>query len=369
MSPHRAFGGIAGLLGLLSSCTFLTDTSGLAREFSLDGGAPGDGSIDAPPACTDTRADSLNCGRCGHSCFGDQCIDGACQITPLATGQAGAFSVDVDDASVYWSNTGSQSLVKIDKNATNGVPTTLLQKPQERFLPTGVRVDGAYVAVVDQNTGNGTAPVYRVNKTTGGPAGGLGGACAIDGNGGIAIDADYVYFVNGVSGSVYHAAKGSGTCEPIVNGQAGVARVVVDDTSLFITNKNPQAGSSGIMRSSKGGGTPTAIAMSSVSKAFEIVADGTTLFASTPDGRIVRVNKDGSGFAELATGQPGPFGLAVDDSSVYWVDNVSGEVWATDKVAGQPRLIAANQQNVQTVAVDRDRIYWATDTSIMRIAK
>jgi sugar lactone lactonase YvrE len=147
--------------------------------------------------------------------------------------------------------------------------------------------------------------------------------------------------------------------------------VTVDDTSVFFTNPDPRSGGSGIMRAPKAGGTPTAIANGSIPKAAGIAIDGATatLFASTPDGRIVRVNKDGSGYVELATDQPDPRGVAVDESNVYWVDTASGEVWTADKAVGRPRLIAASQRGVTTVVVDRDRIYWATSTSIMRVAK
>lgn len=56
-------------------------------------------------ACTDVQTDPLNCGTCGHDCFGALCVAGACGVAPtlLASGQSPA-SLAVDATNVYWVN-------------------------------------------------------------------------------------------------------------------------------------------------------------------------------------------------------------------------------------------------------------------------
>ena len=144
--------------------------------------------------------------------------------------------------------------------------------------------------------------------------------------------------------------------------------MVVDDATVFFTNAGAGI-EAGLMRMPKGGGTPVAIARSAIGGALSVAIDGEGLFAALQDGRIVRVNKDGTGVLELAKGLVEPSSVVVDTRGVFWVDRVAGQVWTADRLTGKARVVAANQQKVQHVAVDRDRIYWTTDGSVMRVAK
>lgn len=44
--------------------------------------------VDTPAPCKDTRSDMLNCGVCGHSCWGAACVEGKCQAAGLSSGDA-----------------------------------------------------------------------------------------------------------------------------------------------------------------------------------------------------------------------------------------------------------------------------------------
>ena len=358
---------LAGLIFGSVSCQSLLDLGTQPTGGGSDAGAPEPTSPDAAvavgSACRDLRSDSLHCGRCEHSCLGDPCIEGACQPTALAMAQGGGYGVDVDDNHVYWSSSGNRTVSKIAKNATNGAPIVLMALP-ERFQPLDVRLDGPFVVVVDGQSGNGAASAHSVSVDGGLPLE-HGRGCASDGNLSLAVDSASIYFVNATAGSVYRAAKVTGGCAAIVSGLSAPSSVVVDATSLFVTNETSTTG--GLMTAPKSGGPATPIAGNVIAAARGVAADGNAPFVATTDGRIVRVNKDGSGFVELAKGGLHPTHLAVDDTSVFWSD--SGLVWAADKVMGIPRVIATRQPEVSEVAVDRGRVYWATSTSIMRVAK
>ena len=86
-----------------TECADATDDGSDGADALID--AP----VDAPAEATcnpdaDLSGDSLNCGRCGHSCLGASCANGLCTPTVLIdnmTGVAFAHVLLVDDQNVY----------------------------------------------------------------------------------------------------------------------------------------------------------------------------------------------------------------------------------------------------------------------------
>lgn len=60
----------------------------------------------------------------------------------------------------------------------------------------------------------------------------------------------------------------------------------------------------------------------------------------------------------VVKGLPSAYGLAVDDSDVYWTDNESGTVMAVPKNGGTPRTLASKQIYPQFIAIDSGHVYW-----------
>jgi hypothetical protein len=64
----------------------------------------------------------------------------------------------------------------------------------------------------------------------------------------------------------------------------------------------------------------------------------------------------------LATGQAGPRGLALDDTSVYWANNADGTIATAPKTGGGARGIAHGATSPRWVTVDATQIFWSSDT-------
>jgi hypothetical protein len=70
----------------------------------------------------------------------------------------------------------------------------------------------------------------------------------------------------------------------------------------------------------------------------------------------------------------GGLGIAVDSTTVYWMDNWSmGTIMKVARQGGNPVTIASNQCNPNAITVDAARIYWTDDCvnggGVMKLAK
>ena len=87
---------------LLCGCEWLVPLDGLA-------GGPRDGGT----GCRgDLTTDRLNCGSCGHSCLGGECVKSRCQPVIIAEDQPGPLGIGVSSHYVFWVNQAPAGLVR-----------------------------------------------------------------------------------------------------------------------------------------------------------------------------------------------------------------------------------------------------------------
>jgi hypothetical protein len=81
-------------------------SAGLPSSGSSSGGIANSGeSDDAGSTCSDILDDPLNCGACGHDCQGAACVAGLCGQPPVVlVSQQSAGPIAIDAANVYWVN-------------------------------------------------------------------------------------------------------------------------------------------------------------------------------------------------------------------------------------------------------------------------
>jgi hypothetical protein len=200
---------------------------------------------------------------------------------------------------------------------------------------------------------------------------------------GLAIDATQIYWTNtGANGDVESCPLSSCTNggAVLVSGLSSPNAVLSAGGHAWWTN----FGASTLQRCAVSGcnGTATTMAtMSPLSTGFgRLAADATTLFfTDAGNGKVhaCPLSGCGAGPTTLATGQANAWGIAVDDTNVYWViDELLGSVRSCPKagcgVANTTMVtLASNQGGPRTLTVDATHVYWVTQTgsAVMRCAK
>jgi hypothetical protein len=198
---------------------------------------------------------------------------------------------------------------------------------------------------------------------------------------GPAVNATSIYWMDGcwnstTGGSLMKLPIGGGTAITLASGQSMPSLstpyelvpigLAVDATSVYWTT------SDSVMKVSTAGGTVITLASAQdFQGATYLAVDATSVYcANSVDGTVKKVSTDGSATTTLASGQNGPSGIAVDATSVYW-SNGDGSVMKVSTAGGTPTiLVPANPaplpypyQQVAypspgALAVDTTSVYW-----------
>jgi hypothetical protein len=337
----------------------------------------------APPVaspCGDIASDPRNCGACGHDCMCGACLEGACQPAVLASGQASPLKIAVDGTHVYWTNWGTCGV----GGCTGQVVTRRLAGCEQAPIvlasgqeyPRGIAVDAANVY---WTTTDGLGSVMSVPIDGGAPrslasAQSLPESVAADGtrafwttNGfgvnelslvdgaatmvassyeawGIALDATRVYWDTASSAGLVLAcpiAGCPGGPTTLASNQYFPDGIASDGANVYFTTNAVNGHRGSVMKCFAGGcgDRPTVLA-SNQDNATDIAVDAAYVYwtssvyrliadSGPPDGQVQRCATGGCNgqpqvLASGASSQPA--GIAVDDSSVYWVDAARGEV-------------------------------------------
>lgn len=135
-SGGRATGGVTGSGGVAGGGGHATGGAPGTGGMAGGGGSPATCSSTqtaCPSGCANVSNDQTNCGRCGHSCLGGMCSNGACLPVTLAhLATTGATGLALNSTTVFTTVTSNGttpwSLYAVPKSATNTTPSAILTR-------------------------------------------------------------------------------------------------------------------------------------------------------------------------------------------------------------------------------------------------
>lgn len=319
------------------------------------------------PAGTDTQADPVNCGACGHACSnaGAKCNLGVCDpqllflwISVVPTGIA------VDDNYYYAVGTagfGYEGGVGRGPKSGGGEIVAAYSADPRRVLVKGTEL---YWTERDGIAHAPSAPL---------PDGGLRAADTVVANQvspkNLVADADHLYWTNApAGGDVWRASIATPTdARPIAAGPNAYGVAV--DASHVYWSIHAQDGP--IWRANKDGSAAMVIADKQSFPADLYVDDEAVYWAnSSESGAIMRLAKGDTVARPLVTGRNKPSRVVARGGYVYWYENgvTKQDILRVSRCGGVPLRIAANQ-DVTDLAVDDKHVFWTTGAVVDSVAR
>jgi hypothetical protein len=293
-----------------------------ACSFTCSGAYQHCGSDDSSGCETDIGTDQNNCGACGHSCQGGQCVAGICQPVVLAgdpnnaTGLKSLYSLVTFNGSLYGTNWENAAGQVYKAPTTPGGSLTWLVNVGGAAGANYINTDGTNLVYSVYHVGEAEAAgIWKVapdgsNDTlviSGGTAGG-GPACTLSTAygyevAGVAFDSSFVYWIRDTYGG---CAISSCQCPGIYRANADGTGVNIYFSATGHHYTNP-------------------------------VADSGTLYFVDFESQAIQAATSATFTANTAPiGLPSagaPAGLATDANYVYWIDTTNKKFYRTPKVA------------------------------------
>ncbi len=357
VAPGLCLGGLGcSLLVPLDDLANGAPDAGAPRDASVDQTAR-DAEVDAPSCVTDTQTDGKNCGRCGHDCLGGKCAAGVCQVSTVLTGLVSPWHVYANETHLFVTSTQMgdgpsvpRPLVRVDRStlqAADLLPAgasawDVAFDGKTAFVSGNGRIytvaDGATSAralpsdELPALTGIALTPTrvyvasYGSNVLIGVPrAGGASVFTTVIPNvETIPTDGKYVYVGEQADRKWSRLDKSSNVRGAWVETPSSMRRSRLDGTTLYWMSGDGTEW----YTTDTATGVTTSHALPGHYGIGDLVTNATHVFLSTrSEGIVYRIPKSDLGKPEVyLRDQAGPVGLFADASSLFWVNQKSGEV-------------------------------------------
>jgi hypothetical protein len=323
--------------------------------------------------CVDVTKDQSNCGFCGHNCQGNPCTAGLCQASNIAQGTS-IVDIAVDQTNVYWTQRKTSPGV-LSKPSAGGSASPIAGAKD----PSGIVVDANHLYWVDYADGSiwsyplmGGSPVPLLGPVDGG---------ASPGPTALARDAHNLYWVDSSAGTVNQMPLGGGPVIVLATGRSVPVAIAVKGNSVYwvdhgsgsdgSVNKVPVASLDDGGADASGPITPLA---TNQPLPQGIAVDDANVYwtnRGNPNGTVKSVPVGGGTIQPIADGQGAPTGIAIDSQFVYWTNYDDNTVLKAPLAGGMSYMLASGQNNPSAIAVDEKNVYWANQGSgyILKVSK
>jgi hypothetical protein len=319
---------------------------------------------DAGP-CVDTSFNPRHCGSCFHDCLGGACVSGTCQPLELVTEEGAIEGILLDATHVYWSNTTSGTIKRA--------------RLADRFVET--IFDGADGVGVGHRFALHEGVIYFAKAPLDAPHSVL--ACPVTGCGSMpqtvltdlanpnAVDVvDGTLLVTQLGGTVGQCTLPCDTgLVPIAEGESYPIDATKDGTTVVWSLLTSPSG--GQIRVKVGNDAPFT-ARSGINPYTVALVGEEIVYADIAVG-VKAMQLDGGAFRSISRTQTKY--MAIDTTGVYFTNNSTiGGVYQcplSGCLDGGPPL-ASNQPNPDAIAIDDKSVVWVNTGStpaILRIAK
>jgi hypothetical protein len=311
--------------------------------------------------CVDITSDTDHCGACDHGCLGGDCVASACQVIQVSDGMDTSTSpgngfLSIGPESIYYGyrSTPSGDFLLAHKDGTGTVCIAC-----DEGEPRETAASDSWVFWVDVGMDELRRAPLDGSTYTALWSGQVGSP--------VTVDDTYVYWWDDATDSVMQAEHDGTNPTQVATGQSNVVSIAAEGGWLYWIN------GSNLMELDLS--SPPAVTMvSGMTGPRSLVVDATHVYLATGtwnvDEAIRRVPRGGT-VLELLDGIGGAYVIDLDQTHVYAANGADGDIYRIPKDGGTPEVLATGEPYPFDIVVDDDAVYWTSEvaSTLTKVAK